>query len=52
MEEVSNRTIAGLLVVAMVISLTGTFFSLSKLDMLQKDGTVTGFGINPNATAL
>ena len=51
MEEVSNRTIAGLLVVAMVISLTGTFFSLSKLDMLQKDSGFTGFGINPNATA-
>jgi hypothetical protein len=50
MEEVSNRTIAGLLVVAMVISLTGTFFSLSKLDMLQRD-TVTGFATAPNATA-
>lgn len=51
MEEVSNRTLAGLLVVAMVISLTGTFFSLSKLDMLQQDGTITGFALNPNATA-
>ena len=51
MEEVSNRTIAGLLVVAMVISLTGAFFSLSKLDMLQNEGTVTGFALNPNATA-
>ena len=41
MEEVSNRTIAALLVVAMVVSLSGTFFSLSKLNMLQ--GGITGY---------
>ena len=51
MEEVSNRTIAGLLIVAMVISLTGTFFSLSKLDMMDRTGGLAGFATNPNATA-
>ncbi|MFT4309589.1 MAG: hypothetical protein ACMXYL_03825 [Candidatus Woesearchaeota archaeon] len=51
MENISNRTIAGLLIVAMVISLTGTFFSLSKLDAIQNEGLLTGFATNPNATA-
>ena len=50
MEEVSNRTIAALLIVAMVISLSGTFLSLSKLNAVQS-GSYTGFATNPNGTA-
>ena len=50
MEEVSNRTIAALLIVAMVISLSGTFLSLSKLNAVQS-GSFTGFATNPAGTA-
>jgi len=50
MEEISNRTIAALLVVAMVISLSGTFLSLSKLNAVQS-GTYTGFATAENGTA-
>ena len=49
MEEISNKTIAALLVVAMVLSLSGTFFSLNKLNMLQKG--VTGYATTDTATA-
>ena len=51
MEEISNKTIAALLVVAMVLSLSGTFFSLNKLNMLQKGVTGYATAYNDNATA-
>ncbi|MBW2963255.1 hypothetical protein KY306_00580 [Candidatus Woesearchaeota archaeon] len=40
MSEISNKTLVGLLVVAIVISLAGTFISLNKL------GSITGFQAN------
>ncbi len=51
MEEISNKTIAALLVVAMVLSLSGTFFSLNKLNMLQSGVTGYATAYNDNATA-
>ncbi len=51
MEEISNKTIAALLVVAMVLSLSGTFFSLNKLNMLQQGVTGYATQYNDNATA-
>jgi len=43
MSEISNKTLVGLLVVAIVISLAGTFISLNKLGQLQ---SITGFDVN------
>ncbi len=45
MGDVSNKTLVGLLVVAIVVSLAGTFVSLSKMSGL------TGFNIYPNTTS-
>lgn len=43
MSEISNKTLVGLLVVAIVISLAGTFISLNKLGQLR---SITGFQAN------
>lgn len=52
MSEVNNKTLAGLLVVAIVVSLGGTFISLNKLGSTGGEGTLslTGFGEVENGT--
>ncbi|NOZ80214.1 MAG: hypothetical protein GXP63_00960, partial [DPANN group archaeon] len=56
MEEISNRSLAVLLVVAIVVSIGGTFMSLSKLQQAPttiyvNKGSPTGYAISPNGTA-
>lgn len=53
MKEVSNRTVMTLLIATIVISLGGTFVSLSAINKLTGLGfqQITGFVIVPNATA-
>ncbi len=48
MSEISNKTLVGLLVVAIVISLAGTFISLNKLGQLR---SITGFQANVTTQA-
>ncbi|MFC1705084.1 hypothetical protein ACFLZ6_02020 [Nanoarchaeota archaeon] len=43
MGEVSNKTLATLLVVAIVVSLGGTFISLNRLSSIAKVSSITGF---------
>ena len=48
MDEISNKTLATLLVVAIVISLAGTFFAMRGVSSVTK---VTGLITNPSGTA-
>lgn len=50
MTDVTNRTIAALLFVAMAVTVFSTAVTLNKLNVVQ-GGDLTGFAISPNATA-
>lgn len=50
MTEVTNRTVAALLFVAMAVTVFSTAITLNKLNNVQ-GGSITGFITNPNATA-
>lgn len=50
MTDVTNRTVAALLFVAMAVTVFSTAITLNKLNVLQ-GGDLTGFASNPNATA-
>jgi hypothetical protein len=45
MVEIQNKTLAGLMVVAIVISLVGTFGSISKLNQINTFPGITGMGV-------
>ncbi len=51
MEDLSNKTLAGLLVIAIVVSLAGTFVSLDKLGRLRLGIFSTGLAVNTPVTA-
>ena len=50
MEDLSNKTLAGLLVIAIVVSLAGTFVSLDKLGRLRLGLFATGLAVNTPVT--
>ncbi len=50
-DEISNKTLAILLVAAIAISLGGTFFSLNRLALLTRAPGTTGYITNPTGTA-
>lgn len=53
MKDISNKTLAILLVVTIVVSLGGTFISLGIISSMSRGGgpSFTGFAVSPNATA-
>ncbi|MBI4148680.1 hypothetical protein HY490_05290 [Candidatus Woesearchaeota archaeon] len=51
MDDLSNKTLAGLLVIAIVVSLAGTFVSLDKLGRLRLGLFSTGLVVNTPVTA-
>jgi hypothetical protein len=50
-DEISNRTLAILLIAAIVVSLGGTFFSLNRLALISQQPGTTGFVTNPTGQA-
>ncbi len=50
-DEISNRTLAILLIAAIAISLGGTMLSLNRLAGLSRQPQITGFATNPTGTA-
>lgn len=51
MPELSNRTLAYIMVGAMFITILSTAATLTRLDMVQTQRALTGFATSPNATA-
>ena len=45
MESFSNKTLAGLLIIAVIVSLTGTLISLDKFNKLQAGLLATGLAV-------